>query len=125
MDEDGVPQAFCPLLWRANGGAFDNKGVPLKGEDPVRGYCTRPYDCADCEHMQQELSFHPPDQVWWICPRCVAQLKSRRNQRGRHLLLPGYYTEGCCQNPLCKREGESKNSPFLQLVIGDIRKESG
>ena len=130
MDGDGVKQAFCLLKWRASGGAFDSVGRPVlpkpdpNGEEVVIvGYCTRAYDCYDCEFMQHELSFHPPHLVAWVCPPCVSKLKSRRDEKGSHLQAPGYYTEGQCQNPTCTRE--DRHSSFLQLIIGDIRKEGG
>jgi predicted nucleic acid-binding Zn ribbon protein len=130
MDGDGIKQAFCLLKWRASGGAFDAEGRPVLPTDlpddedrVIVGYCTRAYDCYSCEFMQQELAHHPADRVTWACPTCVARLKSRPNNRGLHLTLAGYYTEGQCQAPSCIRE--DRHSCFLQLVLGDVRKESG
>lgn len=130
MDGDGIKQAFCPLKWRASGGAFDPRGRPvlpmlsqLSEDAVIVGYCTRAYDCYTCEFMQQELSYHSPSLLHWVCPACVPKLKSRRDGLGSHLSLPGYYTEGECQNPGCTRE--DRHSGFLQLVFGDIGKESG
>jgi hypothetical protein len=123
MDEDGVPLAFCPLLWRSNGGRFDERGRPLIEAALVRGNCTRPYDCSDCEHMRLELSYHPQDEIQWVCPQCASLLKNRRDLVGKNLLMPGYFTEGICESVLCRREEEAKHSSFLQLVIGKIKKE--
>lgn len=124
MDGEGVQLAFCPLLWRANGGRTDEKGKPVfGGGEMTRGVCTRAYDCDSCGHMQEELSHHPPGTVWWVCPACTSRLKKRSRGIGDHLHLPGFYTEGECQNPSCHRE--DKHSGFLQLILGDIRKESG
>lgn len=131
MDGDGIKQAFCLLKWRASGGAFNADGRPvLPKVDPdddavIVGCCTRAYDCYSCEFMQQELSYHPADRANWVCPSCISRLKSRRDGLGLHLALAGYYTEGWCQNPTCCREGDERFSSFLQLVLGDIRKESG
>lgn len=125
MDGDGVQQAFCILLWRANGGAVDANGKPQFKSDPVRGICTRAYDCSTCGLMQQELRFQKPFESWWVCPSCASTLKSRRDAKGEHLQLLGFYTEGECQSPACTREGEYKFSILLQLVLGDIREEIG
>lgn len=91
----------------------------------VRGACTRAYDCDTCSLMQEELAKLPVNDSWWICPDCTSRVKSRSRGRGAHLTLPGFYTEGYCQNPNCQREGDEKYTGFLQLVLGDIRLESG
>lgn len=121
-----MQQAFCPLLWRANGGAFNADGTPRHSEQseyPIRGLCTRAYDCDSCELMMEELTYHAPYTVWWCCPDCISDLKKKSAGRGLHLSLPGFYTEGTCWNPSCQREG--RYSVLLQLVLGDIRKEGG
>lgn len=127
MDGDGVQQAFCTLLWRANGGEVDKRGQPIfrRKEEPIRGYCTRAYDCYTCSLMQEELRNYPPDHVTWVCPDCASHLKKRARGVGAHLVMPGFYTEGYCQSPFCRREPEARLSPILQVVIGDIRKEGG
>jgi hypothetical protein len=123
MDGEGVQQAFCPLLWRANGGKLNARGLPVITDEPIRGMCTRAYDCFTCELMQEELSFYQPGTVWWLCPECVARIKSRRDIRGQHIKLLGFYTEGECQNAHCHRA--DRHSPILQLLLGDIYKEGG
>ncbi len=129
MSVKGVQLSFCPLLWRATGGAFDSEGhpaVPRDNDGNLIGNCDEAFECDACEIMQHELAMHPPGTVWWCCTNCVSNLKSRTTGRGLHLLLPGFYSEGYCQNPTCPREGtEDAAFSFLQLVIGDIRKESG
>lgn len=85
--------------------------------------CTATFDCDQCELLQAELVYHAPETVWWCCPSCISQLKSRTKGRGVHLHLPGFYTEGRCQNPNCGRDEEDRYSILLQLILGDIRKE--
>lgn len=121
MDGDGIPQAFCPLLWKANGGSFNANGtprLPVLEQDYIRGNCTEPYDCDTCGFLQEELTLHPR---WaWCCQPCVSRLKKRTAGRGDHLRLAGFYTDRFCQNPRCSTPGEER---WLQLVLGDILKE--
>ena len=133
--DDGVKDAFCPILWRHSGGAVDDSGTPLlgacgtcngtsktpEGEDcPAcdgtghdhntrsRGYCTRAYDCADCKDFQYELSFVPVDEKFWLCSGCLAAAFKEARARGFRLLVPGFYSEGYCQAPECVLRGSER-----------------
>jgi len=133
MSAEGVPQAFCPLLWVYNGGRMNAKGRPMAkvcsrcqgtgwtqeqeacedceqtGFDQytrVVGCCDRPYDCATrCELMENELRHQDPSMIWWLCPPCVLAATSWAKAAQSLLALPGHYTEGPCQSGACERPG--------------------
>jgi hypothetical protein len=105
----------------------------------VRGMCTRPHDCIECPLMRQELSFHPPDTVNWVCPDCISALYAAKKAGGTPITTPGFFTEGICTYSKCTRppreedaeglpgipSGETATTPpgfsrFLQLVLGPI-----
>jgi len=110
-DGEGGKEAFCLLLWKYNGGvvtpalgilrhSFDQEGLLPKY---VRGYCTRPGDCFSCPTMQEEIAKHVPGKALWVCSDCVDVLLESSRSAGLPFHLPGYYTEGQCQNPGCPR----------------------
>jgi hypothetical protein len=124
--EEGGKEAFCLLLWIANGGRVDSKGRPLFGSSGhARGNCATPYDCYGCELMQRELSQHAVGYAFWVCPECASVLVKDAKNRGVSFRLPGHFTEGQCQHVGCTRperaEGEvvlpPRFSRFLQLII--------
>ena len=120
--DDGAKEAFCPLLWRANGGAINRNGNPILGRNSdTRGYCTRPYDCYSCEVMQVELSQVPVNMQHWLCPGCISSLCEYAKEIGNKLNIPGFYSEGECQSIVCIREEtETRVSILLQLVLGSL-----
>jgi hypothetical protein len=101
---EGVKEAFCPLLMQVSGA----------------GYCDKPFDCASCEVMRYALSGYPEEDKHWICPTCIDEISRSRIP----VHVPGYYTEGYCQNPACSREGMGDRPPrysiLLQLVLGRL-----
>jgi hypothetical protein len=111
--EEGVPEAFCLLLWNAS--------------NHSQGKCSRPYDCRDCPLMQMEISMHA-GQAIWVCPSCVSIVVKKAKKKGSSYILPGHYTEGVCQYKKCTRpprkEGDVElpagYSRLLQLFIGAI-----
>ena len=141
-DGEGGKEAFCLLLWRRNGGvvtpelkinkqAFDQEGVLQRY---IRGYCTRPWDCFSCPDMQDELKQYEPGKAVWLCSDCADLAISQVRSAGLPHRLPGYFTEGQCQNTACPRpaivtadgsimKDDQGNdlppgwSPFLQLFI--------
>lgn len=124
--EEGVKEAFCLLLWSANGGRVNQLGKPVFDKSgQVRGSCSTPYDCFGCALMQQELSRHPPGYAFWVCPACVSVIVKQAKAGGASFHLPGHFTEGQCQYEYCDRparvEGEEQLPPrfsrFLQLII--------
>jgi len=109
---DGVADAFCPILHSHNGGAVS------------RGYCTRAYDCYDCLDFQQEIEA-VTEPVHWLCIDCVSHHFKQAKEEGRKLNIAGFYGEGYCQGPTCPRTGipnivEPRYSALLQVVIGHI-----
>lgn len=120
MDEPD--DAFCPLLWQANGGRLNQKGQPIFDGDPVRGRCHEPGDCHRCELMQNVI-FNLVSQgviSLWICPSCVGVVHDEAEEQGINIKMPGFYTEGLCQRPKCYRGedvGDNRRfSSVLQLL---------
>ena len=141
-DGEGGKEAFCLLLWQYNGGAItpelrilryalDQEGLIQKY---VRGYCTRPMDCFSCPTMREELAKHAPGKTLWVCSDCAAALIEVARSSDLPYHLPGYYSEGQCQNPECPRpvavgidgrvmkDDEGRDQPpgwsrFLQLFV--------
>jgi hypothetical protein len=110
-DGEKGKESFCPLLWISNGGQmtsdlkrlrlqFDYEGVDNRYH---RGYCTTPSDCAGCIHMREEMAKHDSKKVFWLCPDCVSPVLKNHRAAGVPFVLPGYFTEGQCQNPSCPR----------------------
>ena len=121
-------ESFCQLLWAANGGQVNQKGIPIPGRGFIRGYCRRSKDCALCPIMAQELVQHPAEAQAWLCTDCVNTVSVRAKERRMKGVLLGHYTEGYCQNPACwmiSRIGEPRYSVLLQLVLGPIRELLG
>lgn len=124
--EEGSKEAFCLLLWLANGGKVNAKGKPIfQADSRARGYCSTPYDCYSCVLMRRELAEHPEGSAFWVCPACVSVLAKDAKTCGLSFHLPGHFTEGQCQYDGCTRpertEGEEALPPrfsrFLQLII--------
>lgn len=129
MEGEGVKLAFCPVLWKSNGGPMDPQGHPVispREEDNVRGYCTKGFDCALCPLLQNELSYVAPENKLWVCSDCVKDLMRLGKELQTKLITPGYYSEGFCQSPTCSRpnrtepgeELQARHSILLQLLIG-------
>lgn len=162
----GQKESFCSLLWRANGGSIDSDGRPINpnsrgqivlvtDEDVeldeetavqtgterryVRGMCTMEYPCTKCPLLLDELRWHSPDTLHWICPSCILEVSRTAKGLGRRLILPGYFAEGECTYRGCTRpprveeadgmpgvssgvfiQTPPRFSRFLQLVIGYI-----
>jgi hypothetical protein len=128
---EGQGEAFCLLLWAANGGNIDGRGRPTRERDQYsRGNCTRPHDCYTCPLLQNELALHPPEEVFWACPQCIAEIAKEAKKQKMSLRLPGYYTEGQCQYKGCTRPARVEDgvelppgfSRFLQVVLGPFNK---
>lgn len=162
---EGNKEAFCLLLWRSTGGAIDGKGrpthrpqliwLPITDDDIdceeekaaqlgtanpfARGLCTRPYDCVDCEHMQDELKNYPAEEINWACSECLRDISVWAKQTGAKVDFPGFFSEGACTYRGCSRPSRVEDgegfpglssgqtvevgpgySRFLQLVIGRI-----
>jgi hypothetical protein len=137
-----VKIAFCPILFTANGGKFDELGRPLF-EDGVRALCDRPYDCLSCSYMQQQIQSLYADGwtlITWECFKCIEVTKYRDkfNPETRmfepvglpmEVRLPGFFQEGRAYDATnrpdysneipyltgCTRCGVE--SSFLQLVL--------
>lgn len=143
MSQEGGREAFCLLLWRANGGDVDLQNLIVRRgghddgleDDPrIRGVCTRPYDCAagpnradDCQFMLHEISQHPPNDVTWVCPDCLTAVVEKANALKIPYYMPGHYSEGLCEYPDCRRpENPLTGDPprfsmFRQIIFGAIR----
>lgn len=109
--------AFCPLLWRRNGGPVDGRGFPVISEGKgTRGKCDRPYDCnKECVVMDAVLEALVGEIAIWVCPDCVPKAKKGAEWYGITMELQSYYGEGLCQRPSCEREDHY--SPILQLLL--------
>jgi len=143
MSQEGGREAFCLLLWRANGGGVDLKSLTVTGrrgdgieDNPqaARGVCTRPYDCAagpnpadDCQFMLHEISQHPPNEVTWVCPDCLTAVVEKAKAQGISYYMAGHFSEGLCEYPDCRRPENTltgdppRFSMFRQIVFGAIR----
>ena len=120
MDEPD--DAFCPLLWQANGGHLDQKGQPIFSNDLVRGRCHEPGDCTRCELMYKMLVNLASQGVTsiWICSSCAGVVYDEAEELGIDVRLPGFYSEGACQRPKCHRGeqwgDQGRYSSLLQLL---------
>jgi len=105
---EGLPLAFCPLLWEDSGGGCVPERLPsvkdaveaAGGSWPL-GYCSTP-ECRDCPHLQERLEVTSLSAVW-VCSGCAEALAPA--------IFPGYYTDGLCE--FC----EDEESIVLQLVL--------
>jgi predicted nucleic acid-binding Zn ribbon protein len=123
MEEAEVnDDAFCILLWQANGGVVREDGTPVFDGEPVRGRCLNPGDCDRCGIMQSALANLAANGVisLWICPDCVSRIRESAQEMGVVTKFPGFYTEGSCQRPQCERAKEygevGRYSTLLQLL---------
>ena len=117
--------AFCPVLFGANGGRFDENGLPIfqrKRELVVRGRCSDAYDCGTCPHLTAWLGYQTGAgwQVSWECVECIKQTDRPDEEIGLERRTPGFYQEGTNETaskglPGCMRCGWE--SLFLQLVL--------
>ncbi len=125
--EEGGKEAFCLLLWLANGGQLTSQGR-LDPRTRARGLCADPFDCFQCNLMQAEIARHPTGHAIWVCPGCVSDAIKEAKKRGAPFSLPGHFTEGICQFRGCARpssieagvELPAGHSKFLQLFISPI-----
>ena len=117
-DPDINDDAFCPILWQANGGLFNKKGRPIFNGDGIEGNCRNPGDCAYCKYMQASLLSLSDQGIasLWVCPACVSEIRESARENNITYRFPGFYTEGFCQRPLCSRVGDDKLSIVLQLI---------
>lgn len=120
MDEPD--DAFCQLLWQANGGRLNQDGQPIFDGNPVRGRCHEPGDCDRCELMQGVLANLATQGIvsLWICPSCAGVVYDEAEELGIHVRLPGFFKEGMCQRPKCHRGeqwgDQGRYSSVLQLL---------
>lgn len=126
--------AFCLLLWVAQGGPVIDGQPSFSANRTASGRCDDPCDCYRCPLMQQELAQHPAGMTHWVCPACLSDVLRRAKEKGVSVNLAGHYTEGQCQYVGCTRPPRTEFdeqleviverprgfSRFLQLVIGDI-----
>jgi hypothetical protein len=124
-ESENPPSEFCLLLWASNGGQVGSKGKPIFNSlSKSNGYCDKPFDCASCPLMQQELSKHPDGHIMWVCPACLKEAISIAKEKDVFYHIPAHYTEGLCEFPGCSRPAYGdmppKYSPLLQLFIGSI-----
>ncbi len=127
-DAEGRKKAFCLLLYRAHGGVVrDDYRIDTSSNEAIPGLCRRPSDCDTCKYMRQEISFHDPREVTWVCSDCLGKIIKWSKQYHVNITVPGHYTEGLCQYPWCTRAQNDltgdppKFSMFLQVVFGAIR----
>lgn len=119
MDEpDPNDEAFCPILWQANGGVIGPNGSISHTDGPIRGRCRNPGDCDRCTYMQQSLVTLTSQGVTslWICSSCAGQVRNLARDLNIETRLPGFFTEGFCQRPQCHKVGEARYSSILQLL---------
>lgn len=124
LEPEPNDEAFCVLLWQANGGNVTEDGEPSATYEPVRGRCQQPGDCNRCVLMQSTLLSlaHQGVTSLWICPACASSIRKDAEELGISVKLPGYYAEGPCQRPNCSRGSQWGDSPILELltVIGTV-----
>ncbi len=128
MEPDRNDEAFCPLLWSANGGRVTASGKPIFDGSPISGSCSQPGDCYRCELMQNVLTSLATQgfTTLWICPSCAGEVKKIGEEQGIITKLPGFFAEGFCQRSNCHRVEqwgpEGGYSTVLQLltVIGAV-----
>lgn len=117
--DPGSSEAFCPLLWEANGGNVTEDGKPSHTNWPVRGKCKEP-DCGRCELMQNILVNLAANGIssLWICPACVGVVRKEAEEIGVIIKLPGFFADGLCQRPKCHRVDRFSEILQLLTVIG-------
>lgn len=131
-DGEGRKLAFCLLLFEGNGGTVDElyriRKDPNDPDRQIRGLCSDPGDCDRCPNnlMQQEISFHDPKEVTWVCPTCLPKITQWARDNQVQVTVPGHYSEGLCEYPWCTRTedtmfGPARYSMFRQVVFGPIR----
>ena len=113
-------ESFCLVMWRANGGLIDRDGLPTG--PLVESLCAAAEDCANCKFMQAMLNSREEGVNYlWVCPACADESLSNSKELGIYAQLPGYYTAGYCQRPLCRRRDSempgAEYSCFLQLLL--------
>lgn len=122
MEEpDPNDEAFCPVLWQANGGKLRKDGSPIYTNEFIVGNCREPGDCDTCNLMQGVLANLASQGVTclWICPACAGHVHDSAKTHGIEMKMPGFYTEGLCQRPQCHRGevgNEARYSSLLQLI---------
>lgn len=129
--EHPVRMAFCPILFAANGGTFDEKGLPIFNQQDKRtwvaGKCSKPHDCGECSLLHEWVNGLMAQgwTVGWECIHCLKETKAEGDKR----ILPGFYQasrfRGAPENYVeaepkkaiagCTRCGWG--SSFLQLVL--------
>lgn len=107
-----VRVAFCPLLFKHNGGQFKN-GKPVlepTRSGYIRGRCDAPYDCGECPLLSAFLHKKQQDgyTIGWECTTCVVETKKIPRE------LPGYY-----------QSGRLRESPTETLLVDEDRPLDG
>ena len=83
MAENPIRVAFCPLLFSANGGEFDQKGRPIfrqlqEARKFIRGKCDEAYDCGECELLVRWCNERAAEgfHIGWECVHCLKETKA-------------------------------------------------
>ena len=131
-----VRVAFCPIYYGANGGLFDERGVPMEDPDAeetvhTRGKCDRPFDCGTCPYLHQWVGKLASQGmgIAWECIACLKQTKKMDKESGVIRFIPGYFQAGRPPVPEGHPDYDKDNPPlagctrcgwessFLQLII--------
>jgi hypothetical protein len=142
--EHPVKTAPCPLLFAANGGRFNQLGLPvfnttaLDPNDPEDAYvaatnCDRAYDCGVCPLLIQWIDARIAEgwNIGWECTKCLNDsFTFERDNPDVERKLAGYYQAG--RDPMLTPDDEDYDpdrppltgctscgwgSSFLQLVL--------
>lgn len=87
--------AFCPLYFRAHGGRFTEKGLPIftadEEDENAPGMCGRAFDCGTCSLM---VNWIPEMVGWsagWECDGCLKETFLQDKEAKTERWLPGFY----------------------------------
>jgi hypothetical protein len=88
-------EAWCPVYYFFNGGAFNDKGAPIDVSNTL-GNCPHPYDCHKCDLLDKWLnnmrSYHWA--VTWECIGCISSSKKPNDLDNLKRIIPGFYQAG-------------------------------
>lgn len=125
-----VRVAWCNILFAVNGGQFTPRGLPIVGQEDVRGYCDRGFDCGSCPFLVQWINAQVAAgwSIGWECSYCLKG--SGEQVREGRLVITGHYQAGRDPSLQSDHEDFDPDQPglsgcthcgwqtsFLQLVL--------